>query len=147
MTSAATEDRADEQPEFLDEGHHVPRSDFVRLLQQALAELGHCEISRSLEQATNITCESSHITQLRECVLEGQWLQACECVQGCAELSATQLQQVRFVLLREHALEVRVSDFFTPLPVPEWDFQDNRKDAGCDVVAQHRFFLCDAVDG
>ena len=125
----------------------MPRSDFVRLLQQALSELGHCEISRSLEQATNITCESSHITQLRECVLEGQWLRACECVQGCAELSATQLQQVRFVLLREHALEVR----FSASSIRDRCLRGTSKTvAEMQVVTFLRntdFPHCDAVDG
>lgn len=107
MTNAPGQTDHADQSEFLDDDQLIPRTDFVRLLQQALAELGHCNISRSLEQASSLTCESGHIKQLRECVLQGHWLQACECAQQCMELTTSQQQQAQFVLLREHVLEVR----------------------------------------
>ena len=93
-------------PEYLDEQQRIPRAEYIRLLQQALCELGYEQVSDGLREASGLSCESTQIEQLRENVKQGQWLQACESIAGCPGLTQAQLQQVQFKLLREHALEV-----------------------------------------
>ena len=103
----STESMRAEQPECLDSEGVVHRVEFVRLLQQALTELGHCDISDQLQHATDIQCESEAIVSLKKHVLAGEWPQACASVARCAELAESQRKGVQFALLREHALEVR----------------------------------------
>jgi hypothetical protein len=98
-----------EEVNYLDQDRHVPRAEFIRLLQQALSELGHPDVSRSLEEATGLVCESAHMAQMKQHVLGGDWLRACDSVHACTDLTAAQSQKVQFMLLRQHALEVRAA--------------------------------------
>lgn len=83
-------------------------SEFVRLLQQALSDLGHCSISEQVAVATGVASEHAHIRTMRKQIEAGQWLDACESIRLCPDVTTQQCSCVQFVLLREHVLEVRI---------------------------------------
>jgi hypothetical protein len=92
--------------EYLDAHHRICKSDYIRLLQQALSELGLCAISDRVAAATGIACEDAHIVSLREQIARGEWLDACQSIQECSGVPSSAKRRVQFVLLREHVLEV-----------------------------------------
>jgi hypothetical protein len=93
--------------EYLDANHRIRKSDYIRLLQQALSELGLSAISDRVAAATGIACEEAHIVSLREQISLGEWLEACQSIQECSDVPSSAQRRVQFVLLREHVLEVR----------------------------------------
>ena len=100
----------------------TPQTEFIRLLQQALSDLGHCRISRQLTEVTGIACEHAQIQTMRTQIAAGAWLEACESVRLCPDVTQQQRNCVQFVLLREHVLKVRGQSGSTLsiCPAPPW---------------------------
>jgi hypothetical protein len=92
--------------EYLNSHHRIHKSEYIRLLQQALSDLGHFAISEQVAAATGIVCEDKHIVSLRNQIAQGDWLEACQSIQKCNDVPPSAQRRVQFVLLREYVLEV-----------------------------------------
>lgn len=94
------------QSEFIGEKKAIKRVEYVRILQQALTELGHPQLADGLAQASSCVCEESSVVKLRQHIVNGEWLPACEAATACTELTSDQLSRVKYVLMQQHVLEV-----------------------------------------
>lgn len=87
----------------------IKRAELIRLLCQSLRELGYPQISEELTRLSSYTCEARSITNLRTNVLEGNWLAAVSSLEESSldcQLSSDQINRIKFILLRQYALEV-----------------------------------------
>lgn len=92
--------------EFIGQKGGIKRVEYIRILQQALTELGHPQLADGLAEASGCVCEAPSVVQLRQHIVDGDWLPACEAAEACAELTSDQLSRVKYVLMQQHVLEV-----------------------------------------
>lgn len=94
------------QSQFIGTNGIIKRVEYIRILQQALTELGYSQLADGLAEASNCVCEAPSVVQLRQHIVDGAWLPACEAAEACTELTTDQLCRVKYVLLQQHVLEV-----------------------------------------
>jgi hypothetical protein len=94
------------QSEFIGEKKQVQRVAYIRIVSQALTELGHPRLADALAEASGCVCEEPSIVQLRQHIINGAWLPACEAAEACTELTDEQLARVKYELMQQHVLEV-----------------------------------------
>jgi len=102
--------------QYVDPENTVKRAELVRLMCQSLRELGYPQISEGLTRLSSYACEARSITDLRTNVLEGNWLQAVTCLEHSSldcQLSSDHIKRIKFILLRQYALEVSALDLVT----------------------------------
>jgi hypothetical protein len=92
--------------EYVDEGGTIKRSEYIRLLQQSLAELGYDSLACKLAEASGFVCEEPSVSELRHHIIDGSWLSAVQAAEACSALSRDQLNKVKYLLMQEHVLEV-----------------------------------------
>ncbi len=76
------------------------RADLVRLITQALHELGYPSVARNLEDISGVELLSSEIKKLRAGILAGEWSDVCEII-AHLDLPPKQKRHVQFLVLRE----------------------------------------------
>ena len=83
----------------------IRRTEFIRLLEQSLAELGFESVARSLEKASGVACQAPEVQQLRSALLEGKWEEAAKVMDELG-LEDAQCRRAKFQVLEEKYLEV-----------------------------------------
>lgn len=94
------------QSHFIGDSGVIKRVEYIRILQQALTELGYSQLADGLAEASNCLCEAPSVVYLRQHIVNGAWLPACEAAEACTELTTDQLSRVKYVLMQQHVLEV-----------------------------------------
>ena len=103
------------QSQFIGDSGVINRVEYIRILQQALTELGYSQLADGLAEASNCLCEAPSVVHLRQHIVNGAWLPACEAAEACTELTTDQLSRVKYVLMQQHVLEVCDRHmYFTP---------------------------------
>jgi WD40 repeat protein len=77
----------------------INRTEFVRILEQALAHLGYPDLATELERVSNIVLQPPSATAFREAVLSGNWTAALDLLPTLGATSPG-IHRARFLLLR-----------------------------------------------
>ena len=85
------------------------RVEYIRLLEQALSQLGFDGAARHLEQESGVALEAPEIGRLRTAVLAGDFSEAVHLL-GQLPLSDYEYRRAEFALLEQNFLEVRSDD-------------------------------------
>lgn len=83
------------------------RAEYVRLLEQALSDLGFHEAAAQLQQESGIALEPPTVERLRTAVKQGAFDKAVSLVAQLQLGSGAQTQHAQFLLLEQKYLEVR----------------------------------------
>ena len=83
------------------------RVEYIRLLEQALSQLGFEGAAQQLEQESGVALEAPEIGRLRAAVLAGQFAEAVLLL-GQLPLSDYEYRRAEFALLEQSFLEVRL---------------------------------------
>jgi WD40 repeat protein len=83
----------------------INKSEYLRLMQQSLAQLGFNDVAELLEKQSGVPRQSSTTSNLTECVLSGDWNGALEAVRGL-DLVPKIAAQVPFLILENKFLEI-----------------------------------------
>ena len=113
LKTTPTTDTMDlEQPSsYLPEDHligrrgMIDRTQYIRLLQQSLSQLGHSSIAEQLEKASGVPCQSPATSNLQTCVLQGDWEGALEYLTAL-DMAPTSLPYAKFYLLEQKFIEI-----------------------------------------
>ena len=82
--------------------------EYIRLLEQALSQLGFDGAARHLEQESGIALEAPEIGRLRTSVLAGDFAEAVQLL-GQLPLSDYEYRRAEFALLEQNFLEARTA--------------------------------------
>eukprot|EP00891_Asterochloris_glomerata_P001993 jgi/Astpho2/1993/Aster-00501 len=92
------------EDQLLGSRRSIRRTEFIRLLEQSLAELGFENVARSLEKASGVACQAPEVQQLRSALLEGKWEEAAAVMDELG-LEDAQCRRAKFQVLEEKYLE------------------------------------------
>ncbi|KAL4432403.1 hypothetical protein ABPG77_001702 [Micractinium sp. CCAP 211/92] len=84
-------------------GRHgmVDRTQYVRLLEQALSALGFADVAAQLEHASGIASQPAQVNKLQRAVLTGDWATATQQLGLLDVCSSHALQEAKFVILEQ----------------------------------------------
>ena len=123
---AATVSAAEEK-QWLGPNGMIDRGEYVRLIEQALVNLGYHDVAMTLEKRSGITLEESEVSQFREAILHGHWRDALAILTSLpvsGQISANardgeiveldslespedvRVVEARFLILEQHYLEL-----------------------------------------
>jgi hypothetical protein len=102
--AGASEDHDDSTSLFYCGNHD--RVEVVRLMIQALGDLGYNDVASMLERESGLRTESTEVADFRKAILSGEWGQAEEAL-GHIELQAPDsFKSMLFLIRRQHYLEL-----------------------------------------
>lgn len=82
----------------------VDRTQYIRLLEQALSSLGFADVATQLERASGIASQPAEVNHLQRAVLAGDWAAATQLVRQL-DLGTQALQEAQFLILEQAFLE------------------------------------------
>ena len=85
---------------------HLHREEYIRVLEQALTQLGFGALAQQLEQESGVQLEASEIGRLRGAVMEGDYEATLELLEQLP-LTEQELRRAKFAVLEQKFLEVR----------------------------------------
>ncbi|KAG1666697.1 hypothetical protein FOA52_013609 [Chlamydomonas sp. UWO 241] len=83
----------------------IDRSEYVRLIEQALHNLGYGVVAEQLEQASGIQMQPPHVTRFQECVLQGRWGDALQLLPQLAGGGGDLRREATFLVLQQKYIE------------------------------------------
>ena len=95
------------QPEVLGPRGLIDRVEFVRLLEQAVRNLGYASISEQLEVESGITYQNPVVNAFKQHILSGDWDAAVALLGELAMTRSGADKEAKFLLLEQKYLEVR----------------------------------------
>ncbi|CAG9460671.1 unnamed protein product [Pedinophyceae sp. YPF-701] len=84
----------------------IERSEYIRLLQQALKDIGYEEIAEQLQKQSGIACEADQVPVLRKAIQSGDWAAATGALDGLSFASETDRTDARFWILERSVVEL-----------------------------------------
>lgn len=94
--------------------HPACRTEYIRLLEQALGALGYHEAAQQLERESGVALEPLAVGQLRAAVSTGAFDKAAALMAQLPLSSPAQMEQAQFLVYEQKFLEVSISDLHTP---------------------------------
>lgn len=82
------------------------REEYIRLLEQSLAQLGFGALAQKLEQESGVQLEAPEIGHLRSAVMDGEYETALGLLEQLP-LTELELRRAQFAVLEQKFLEVR----------------------------------------
>lgn len=79
----------------------VDRTQYVRLLEQALSALGFADVAKQLELASGIASQPPQVNRLQRAVLAGDWATATHCLSLLDMHGSHTLQEAKFTILEQ----------------------------------------------
>ncbi|KAL4528826.1 hypothetical protein Ndes2437A_g03363 [Nannochloris sp. 'desiccata'] len=104
QTSGAA-DTNESTPSYVGPQGLINRSEYLRLLQQSLAQLGFSDVAQHLEERSGVPRQSSTTSNLTECILNGDWIGALDTVRSL-DLVPKVAAHVPFLILEQKFLEI-----------------------------------------
>lgn len=92
-------------PQQLGSRSWINRTEYIRLLEQALQNLGFGSIARQLEAESGVLCQSSEVVALEGAVLSGSWDKAVGCLDRLRFSTEDERKQAKFFVLEQKYLE------------------------------------------
>ncbi len=121
----------------------INRVEYIRLLEQALDNLGFSSLATQLERQSGVRCQSADVVRLRAACLEGDWATAVSLVENLQFRNADQKTHAKFIVLEQKYLEVVVESRGTQEPHPETQLPPATSHRHCTSVRlQMPFNVC-----
>lgn len=84
----------------------INRVEYIRLLEQALDNLGFPRLAAQLEAESGVRCQSAEVVRLRAACLQGDWETVVSLVDALHFRHADQRTHAKFIVLEQKFLEV-----------------------------------------
>lgn len=84
----------------------IDRTQYLRLLQQSLSQLGYPTVAEQLEKTSGVPCQSRATSNLQTCVLKGDWDAALKCLDAMEDMALALVPHAKFHLLEQKFLEI-----------------------------------------
>lgn len=102
-------------PQALGNRGWINRVEYIRLLEQALDNLGFPSLALQLEAHSGVRCQSSEVVRLRAACLKGDWEAAVSLVDALHFRHADQRTHAKFIVLEQKFLEVLLLFYDAPI--------------------------------
>lgn len=97
---------SEDAPQALGDRGWINRTEYIRLLEQALDNLGFPSLAAQLEADSGVRCQSAEVVRLRAACLQGEWHTAVALVDALQFRHADQRTHAKFIILEQKFLEV-----------------------------------------
>ena len=84
----------------------INRSEYIRLIEQALVGLGFTDVAQQLERSSGVQHQALEVSQFRAAILQGAWDEATRLLEHLRLGNSENLSKAKFLLLEQKYLEV-----------------------------------------